>query len=107
VILLILILCLLGLAYNCSINGKTLSKTWIGATGSVHDIVITVGGQIVWNTEDLPANKSMVFTPILHGTPYSISWTDVWGSHSETGTVDCDQENVERVVNDIPTPKLV
>jgi hypothetical protein len=112
VVLLVLVLCLFGLSlisqfHGYSIDGKTLSKTWVGATDSVHNIVITVGGQQVWNTLNLPANKSMSFTPILHGTSYTITWTDVWGPHSETGTVDCDQDNVAKVVNDIPTPKSI
>jgi hypothetical protein len=112
IVLLVLVLCLLGLSIfqtiqSYSIDGKTLSKTWTGATDSVHNIVITVGGQQVWNTLNLPANKSMSFTPLLHGTSYTITWTDVWGPHSESGTVDCDQDNVARVVNDIPTPKSI
>ena len=112
IVFLVLVLCLLGLSliqqiHSYSIDGKTLSKTWVGATDSVHNIVITVGGQVVWNTTNLPANKTMSFYPIVHGTSYSITWADVWGPHSESGTVDCDQNNVEQVVNTIQTPKSI
>jgi hypothetical protein len=107
-ILLFLCLVLLGavsLIHGSSVDGKTLSKSWTGATDSVHNIVITVGGVQVWNTANLPSNKTMSFTPIVHGTGYTITWTDVWGSHTESGTVDCDDDGVDRVVNTIKEPK--
>jgi hypothetical protein len=111
VVLFILILCLLGFTLiqqaSCSMDGKTLTKTWTGDTSDVHNIVITIGGQVYWNSANLPTNNTMSFTPFLHGTPYTITWKDAFGPHSESGTVDCDAFNVQAVVNDIPYPKFI
>jgi hypothetical protein len=112
IILLVLVLCLLGLSliqpiHSYSIDGKYLSKVWTGYTQGVGNVVVTIDGIVVWNSQALPSNKSMTFGPYLHGTAYTITWTDWRGNHSEKGTLQCDDDGYQRLVNDIPAPKSI
>jgi hypothetical protein len=112
IVLLVLVLCLLGLScipqtHSYSIDGKYLSKVWTGYTQGVGNVVVTIDGIVVWNSQALPSNNSMSFGPYLHGTAYQISWTDWRGAHTEKGTLQCGDDGYQRLVNDIPQPKSI